>query len=387
MSKPPSVPCLRWLAERPPNDVEQSLSRLAALPDVVRMAVMPDVHLASEVCVGVVLATRSTIYPAAVGSDLGCGMAAVRFHATSDLLADPARAAQLLAGLYECVPSIRHSRATCRAKMPDELFERPLSHPSFEKQKHRDALVQFGTLGRGNHFVEFQADEQDQLWLLVHSGSRGIGQQMANHHTDRANEHAAIAGEKSSRPAGIPIDSPAGQAYLVDLNWAIAYAAASRRAIVDAVADLLARRFAVELDRESYFDGNHNHVRHETHLGDACWVHRKGAASARLGEPGVIPGSMGAASFHIEGRGLAESLHSCSHGAGRALSRGQAARQIRVADLIRQMRGVWFDQRRAHLLRDEAPEAYKEIHAVMRAQRDLVKITRQLQPFLSYKGA
>ncbi len=387
MSKPLSAACQRWLSESPPPEVEQSLSRLGSLPDVFRMAVMPDVHLASEVCVGVVLATRNTLYPAAVGSDLGCGMAAVRFHGTSDLLADPTRAAQLLAGLYQCVPSIRHSRATCRAKLPDELIERPLSAKAFEKQKHRDALVQFGTLGRGNHFVEFQADEQDQLWLLVHSGSRGMGQQMANFHTARANEHAALAGGKSSPPAGIPFDSTAGRAYQADLEWAIAYAAASRRAIVDGVAHLLARRFAVEMDGDTFFDGNHNHVRHETHFGEACWVHRKGAASARPSEPGVIPGSMGTASFHIQGRGHPEALHSCSHGAGRAMSRKQAARQIPIADVFRQMRGVWFDQSRTHLLCDEAPRAYKEIHAVMRAQRELVKITRQLRPLLSFKGA
>jgi len=386
MSKPPGVPCPRWLAEPPPDDVEQSLARLASLPDVVRMAVMPDVHLASEVCVGVVLATRHTIYPAAVGSDLGCGMAAVRFRGTSDLLADPARAAQLLAGLYECVPSIRHSRATCRAKLPDELSERPLSHQTLEKQKHRDGLVQFGTLGRGNHFVEFQADKHDQLWLLVHSGSRGIGQQMASWHAAQANDPARVDGGKPCRPAGIPVDSPAGRAYLADLDWAIACAAASRRAIVDAVADLLARHFHIEIEHDSFFDGNHNHVRQETHFGDACWVHRKGAASAQLGEPGVIPGSMGAASFHVEGRGCVDSLHSCSHGAGRALSRGQAARQIPAAEVVRQMHGVWFDHRRAHLLRDEAPRAYKEIHAVMRAQRELVKIARQLRPLLSFKG-
>lgn len=371
-----------WLAEPLPKDVAQAIERLAELDDVEQIAVMPDVHLAKDVCVGLAVATHAEIYPGAVGSDIGCGMAAVRSTATAELLGNERSAAKLLAGLYRRVPSLKHRPATAPARLPDALLQTPLSHPRLEKLKSRDGRVQLGTLGRGNHFLEFQCDAQNQLWLMVHSGSRGMGQAISAH-------HAAAATDGSRRPLlpSFAADSPAGLAYLADAWWAEQYAAENRLAMLAAVAELLEQTLAVTLDRESLIHTNHNHVRPEEHGGRALWVHRKGALSARAGEPGIIPGSMGTASFHTVGCGLPEALCSSSHGAGRRLSRSAAVQQIGQKRLLHEMRGVWFDERSASRLRDEAPSAYKDIFAVMRTQRELTRIVRQLTPVLSYKGA
>jgi tRNA-splicing ligase RtcB len=186
--------------------------------------------------------------------------------------------------------------------------------------------------------------------------------------------------------ACLDADTSAGQAYLADVHWAVRYAEHNRLAMVRTVADLLAKHFAVETDWTTLINGNHNHVRREKHEGEDLWVHRKGALPAAEGEAGVIPGSMGAASYHVAGRGQTSALCSSSHGAGRALSRTEAARAIKHRDFARQMQGIWYDHRRERALREEAPSAYKDITRVMRAQRELTRITRELRPLLCYKG-
>jgi tRNA-splicing ligase RtcB (3'-phosphate/5'-hydroxy nucleic acid ligase) len=198
--------------------------------------------------------------------------------------------------------------------------------------------------------------------------------------------HGASRESGTQDPFSFEADSSLGRAYLADAAWAERYASENRLAIVAAVAGLLSDLFAVELDRASLIHANHNHVRFETHGNQGLWVHRKGALSARIGEPGVIPGSMGTASYHTSGRGLAESLCSSSHGAGRALRRSDALKKIGARQLLSEMRGIWFNARQAGKLRDEAPSAYKDIFAVMRAQRELTKIVRRLRPVLNYKG-
>jgi tRNA-splicing ligase RtcB (3'-phosphate/5'-hydroxy nucleic acid ligase) len=371
----------QWLVEPLAVDVAQSLDRLAHAEDVCHVAVMPDVHLSGEVCVGVAVATRNLLYPAAVGSDIGCGMAAVRFAANAELLADENAAARLLSGLYRRVPSLKHSRESAPAALPEELQQTPLNDPRLDKLKSRDGRIQFGTLGRGNHFLEFQADQEDRLWLMVHSGSRAMGQAITLHHC-----HNQAASGRSQRPAGLDANGSAGQAYLADADWAIGYAEQNRLAMIDAVGTLLKELFGVSVEWETLIHANHNHVRRETHLGESFWVHRKGSLAAAEGQSGVIPGSMGTASFHVVGRGHAPALGSSSHGAGRALSRGEACRAISPRRLERELQGVWFDHRKLAKLCDEAPSAYKDIYAVMRAQRDLTRIERELRPLLSYKG-
>jgi tRNA-splicing ligase RtcB len=371
----------KWLVEPVPANVQSSLERLARAEDVEHIAVLPDVHLADDVCVGVALATNRLLYPAAVGNDIGCGMTAIRFDADAQLLANDETAGALLAGLIGCVPSLKHGPKTAPVELPSSLRDVRLSHPRLEKLKPRDGRLQLGTLGRGNHFLEFQADQQDRLWLMVHSGSRSMGQAIAAHHA------AAATGHRNSRQlVTLDAESADGKAYLADVAWAIDYAQENRRAIVAAVSQLMQSLFGVTADADSLIECHHNHVRQETHFGKTYWVHRKGALSARSDEPGLIPGSMGTESFHVTGRGNELALCSSSHGAGRSLSRRDAMTTITHRQFERELRGVWFDRRRLDALRDEAPSAYKDISAVLRAQRELTRIERRLRPLLSYKG-
>jgi tRNA-splicing ligase RtcB len=370
----------RWLAEPLPKDVAISIDRLATADDVVHVAVMPDVHLSGDVCVGVAVATRRLVYPAAVGGDIGCGMAAVAVDAGADLMADERAATKLLAALGSRVPAMRHSWATM-PDLPQSLLAKSLSDPRLQKLLSRDGRVQFGTLGRGNHFLEFQADEEDRLWIMLHSGSRAMGQEITTH-------HVAIAERISGRRRLPWLDSSAaeGQAYLADVRWAIHYANESRLAMLRAAEQALFDLFGAGLQWETLIHANHNHVRQEVHSGQPLLVHRKGALPAAEGEAGVIPGSMGSFSYHVTGRGCDAALNSSSHGAGRAMSRTEAAQRIGTRQLAREMRGIWFDEHAARRLCDEAPSAYKDIQAVMRAQRELTRIDRKLRPLLSYKG-
>ena len=381
MTSDNSATVTRWLCEPLPKDVALSIDRLASCPDMRRVAVMPDVHLSGDVCIGLAAATERLIYPAAVGGDIGCGMAAIALEADAELLADERAAAAILDGLRHCVPANRHSRQTMPAQLPAVLRELPLSDPRFEKISARDGRVQFGTLGRGNHFLELQADQEDRLWVMLHSGSRAMGQAITAHHVANA--------ERQSQRRKLPwLDSrsPEGQAYLADVAWGVTYAEQSRLAMLRAAEGLLGELFGIRLVWDTLIHANHNHVRHETHFGRELLVHRKGALPAASGQAGVIPGSMGSASFHVSGRGCEQSLLSSSHGAGRAMSRSEAAQRITPRQLSREMHSVWFEQRLLRQLRDESPSAYKDVHAVMRAQRELTRIERELRPLLCYKG-
>jgi tRNA-splicing ligase RtcB len=369
----------QWLAAPLSPDVAAAIARLARSPDVRHIAIMPDVHLAADVCVGTVLATRSLLYPSAVGGDIGCGMSALAFDANADLLASENQAARLLHALYDKVPPNRHRSAR---DLPPDLAAQPLSHPSLEAIKRRDARVQLGTLGRGNHFLEFQSDDENRLWVMLHTGSRGIGQSIRDFHL----EHARQVANTSAELPALDAQTPAGTAYLSDMTWALNYARANRDAILSAVIDAMRTLFNIDPVPGSGIDCHHNFVRSESHFGEQLWVHRKGAVPAAGSEAGIIPGSMGTQSFHVEGRGCAASLCSSSHGAGRAMSRDQARRKISTRDFHRQLQSVWFDHRLAPRLRDEAPAAYKDIHAVMRAQKELTRVVRVLRPILSYKG-
>jgi tRNA-splicing ligase RtcB len=373
-----TAPMATWLVEPLSREVAAALQRLAASDDVQRIAVMPDVHLAEDVCIGTVVATQRLIYPPAVGGDIGCGVAALRFDCEAERLRDRAPAAWLLARLYDDVPALQHPVARA-PELPRELGDAPLSDARLERIKRREGRLEFGTLGRGNHFLELQHDEEGGAWLMVHSGSRALGQAIRDHHLRDAPRAA-------SGLSYVDAESARGQAYLDDVAWALRYAEASRRVMAERAAALLDERLGVSADWSSFVSCHHNHVRREEHDGVRLWVHRKGAIPAALGERGIIPGSMGSPSHHVEGRGLAAALSSSSHGAGRAMSRSEARRVVSRRDLERQLDGVLFDHRRAEQLRDEAPAAYKDIRAVMRAQRPLTRIVRTLRPLLSYKG-
>ncbi len=364
-----------WLPEPMPKDVARAVERLAGSPDVRHVAVMPDVHLARDVCVGTAIATSELIYPAAVGTDIGCGIAAVGFDGPAEVV-DERVAVELLSRLPARVPVHRQPDRS----LPNDLLAAPLSDPKLDRVRMRDGSVQFGTLGRGNHFLEFQRDEEGQLWLMVHSGSRAMGRAVREFHEIRI-----PAGRNKLK--AIAAGAPEGAAYLADLHWARAYAKASRRWMIDRAAGALSELTGVGIDPDSYFDCDHNHVRRESHFGSEFWVHRKGAMSAGAGEAGSIPGSMGTVSFHVSGRGEPLSLRSSSHGAGRAMSRDQARRRIKSFDLLRKMSGIYFDTRLAEALCEESPQAYKDVTKVLRAEAELTRIARRLKPIVVYKGA
>lgn len=367
----------RWVIEPLSPEVEAALRRVAACPDVARVAVMPDVHLAGDVCVGSVIATRQTLLPGAIGGDIGCGVATVRFDGDVEWLADRHRAARVLAAIGRVVPAIRH-RSRDAPPLPARLEEQPLSHPRLHALARGTGRLELGTLGRGNHFVELQTDEQDRLWLMVHSGSRAIGQAIRDHHEARAVPVGSLA--------GLDVRSPEGLAYAADLAWALTYAEENRRALVAAVSAVLAEVAGAAPDPSTAVSCHHNFARAELHDGTTYWVHRKGAISAAVDEPGLIPGSMGTASYHVAGRGHAPALCSSSHGAGRRFSRGAARRHISAVAVEKQLTGVWFDHRLVDGLRDEAPAAYRDIGRVMQAQRELTRIVCKVRPRLVYKA-
>ncbi len=362
----------RWLAEPMPRDVAAALDRLAQAPGVQHVAVMPDVHLAEHVCIGTVVGTVDRLYPQAVGGDIGCGIAVTALAATAEVFADAAAADRVFAALHERVPALRQRRRR-------ELVDVGFSDQALDRSVRRDMQFELGTLGRGNHFLEVQADDADRLWLMVHSGSRALGPAVRDHHLAR--------GQPVGKGLVALPDVGHGRDYLHDHDVAVWFAAQNRRAIAEAAAVALHEALGIATDWATWQDVVHNFVRRERHGDVEAWVHRKGAASAQAGEFGAIPGSMGSWSFHVEGRGCAASLCSSSHGAGRRLPRGEAMRRIAPRELERQLDGVHFPREQAAALRDEAPSAYKDIGSVMRAQRDLVKVVRRLRPVLSWKGA
>ena len=364
-----------WLVEPVSADVSRSVERLRRAPDVRQVCLMPDVHLAHDVCIGAVVVTERLIYPAAVGGDIGCGMAAVAFDAEACLVDDQRSAAAVLSSFYDDVPSNRHAKPR---DLPISLSARPLSRAKLAKQAAREGRVQLGTLGRGNHFLELQSDLEGRLWAMVHSGSRGMGQSIAQH-------HGCPSPSNGKALNAVDAETESGREYLADVAWARCYAEENRLAILRAVEHLMRRRFRVTMDWSTLIHCDHNHVQQEMHFGSACWVHRKGAQAASCGQAGIVPGSMGTESFHVVGRGFRRAFDSCAHGAGRRLSRSKAQR-ISPRDFSRQMKGKWYDQRISHRLVEEAPSAYKDVGEVMRAQRKLVRIVRRLVPLLTYKG-
>jgi tRNA-splicing ligase RtcB len=360
------------------RDVRATIQRIRGGEDVAHVAVMPDVHLARDVCVGTVMATRRLVYPAAVGGDIGCGMLAIGFDADANLLREPKFAGQLLRMIGERIPVHRRHRRRLLS-LPKQLTSESLSHPELQGILNDVGTLQLGTLGGGNHFVELQSDDDRRLWLMIHSGSRAMGQAIRGHHLARAQV-------RSASMMALDTDAPTGQAYLHDQTWARAYASANRRAMADQVLQLMREEFRIDAVESSTIECDHNHVQPEVHFGQQLVVHRKGAMPADADRPGVIPGSMGTLSYHVIGKGCEAALRSSAHGAGRRFSRTAARERFTRTDLRRQMQQVWFDPRLSDALRDESPGSYKDVRQVMTAQAELVSITRTLRPMLVYKG-
>jgi tRNA-splicing ligase RtcB len=355
-------------------DVRAFIDRVARANDVARVAVMPDVHLAGRACVGTAIATRTRLVPELLGADLGCGVAALDLGRTDASAIARDALARVLDALSRAIPT----RFDPDAQLPASI-EMPLSSTKLTRTLQRDARIELGTLGGGNHFLELQADEEDRLWLMVHTGSRALGPAIQFHHAPGARER--IAGL-----AAIEADSDAGRAYLADHDHAIAFARENRRRIAVRAAEVIASELGASPDFASWCECHHDVVRRETHDGEALWVHRKGAVPAAEGDVVLVPGSMGTFSVHAIGCGEPRSLSTSAHGAGRALTRVEARRRVDRGALAREMGEVVYDRTLATRLVDEAPSAYKSLDAVLRDQRKLVRVTRRLRPLLVVKG-
>jgi tRNA-splicing ligase RtcB (3'-phosphate/5'-hydroxy nucleic acid ligase) len=368
------VPTLAWLTEPLSEDIRTAIQRLARAPDVHRLAIMPDVHLSRDVCVGVAVATHTLVYPQAVGADIGCGITTMPLHASADDIVG--RHEDILRAMQSAVPILRHPLPHLRHTSPVEsLGDVP---PSLAAAALRHGIAEFATLGRGNHFMELQADENQRLWLAVHSGSRALGQVVFT--------RAASLAKRTSLWS-LDSTSELGQRYLDESAWCVRYAELSRRAMLNATAKALTDLLGIAPSPHETFGSSHNFVDRAIIDRKRVLIHRKGASSALGGAMAVIPGSMGSRTYHITGRAVEAALLSCSHGAGRVMSRTEARTSINATTLARELRNITCDARLGSALLEEAPSAYRDIRQVMRAQSDLVRIDRTLNTLVCHKGA
>lgn len=384
----------------------EQLTNLSELPFIHKhVAVMPDVHWGNGTSVGTVIATRGAIIPAAVGVDIGCGMSAVRLKLMASDLPDN------LSGFRSLIeaavphgrtnnggpgdrgawgtPTIRVSNiwTGSLAKDYDRLIAK---HP---KMAHSQVVNHLGTLGTGNHFIELCLDEEDHVWIMLHSGSRGIGNKIGSHFITKAKEDMEryFINLPDKNLAYLPEGSANFADYMEAVGWAQDYAEANRFAMMNAVLHELIQYYinhgktlaeiAVSLE---VVNCHHNYVAREYHNGTNVLVTRKGAVRARLGDLGIIPGSMGARSYIVRGKGNTESFHSCSHGAGRKMSRTEAKRVFTLADHEKATQGI--ECRKDAEVIDETPGAYKNIDEVMKSQDDLVEIVHTLRQVVCVKG-
>lgn len=375
----PRVPIRIWARAPDPATLRQ-LTRLAAQPWVVEhVAVMPDAHVAEGVAVGTVFATDRAVVPSALGGDLGCGMVAVRFPFPASSIGRR-ELERLIEALGSAIPvgdAVHRGRGV---PIPDFLFAQELSTHALQRARERLAPRQLGTLGGGNHFLELERDASGDLWLLVHSGSRGLGGAIGAHHA-----RAAAASDQGPLPA-LDTESPEGRACLADFSWALAFARANRDALRRRAEEIISEATGASPDLASVLDLHHNFVDRQHHGGRPLWIHRKGATWVPGGARGLVPGSMGTASYVVEGLGNAEAFDSCSHGAGRVMSRSEARRAVAPAALERSMRSVVFDRGRTRDLVEEAPAAYRDIREVLEDERDLVRPVLRLEPIAVLKG-
>jgi tRNA-splicing ligase RtcB (3'-phosphate/5'-hydroxy nucleic acid ligase) len=361
-----------------------SLARLRTLArwDVLSgpIAVMPDVHPAEEVCVGTVLATRDFILPTAIGQDLGCGMNSQCF----DLAANDLSRRDLERIVAKIICLIPVGRVAHRKPqvMPEVLRSAELSTKMLSHTQHWLGARHFATLGGGNHFIELQGAPDGRLWATVHSGSRGIGAAIANHHARIAALH-----KKGGPLPCFEADTESARAFWNDLQYALVLAAENRIAMQRVVASVLRQFTGRSVGEVVQFDVAHNTITRETYDGHSLIIHRKGAMPATAGVRGIIPGSMGTASYLVEGLGNAASYNSCSHGAGRKLSRSAARQQIDRREFARQTAHIVLPQtRNVGAFIEETPAAYKDIKEVLDQQRDLVRKVARLLPLAVVKG-
>jgi RNA-splicing ligase RtcB len=376
---------ISWATDVDPQTIHQA-EKTARLPILAgHVALMPDAHVGIGATVGSVIPTTGAIIPAAVGVDIGCGMIAAELDLTAGQLPDSLE--PLLGRIARAIPAGVGKGNDHVATRAGTWLAANRPATALSADRAAKAAKQFGTLGSGNHFVEVCLDERDRVWIVLHSGSRGIGNQLAQMHIASARALATQLELRLEDPdlAYFVEGTTEFEAYITDMLWAQDYARGNRDLMMDrALREVVA---FVGAGRETQrVNCHHNFTQRETHAGNEVWITRKGAIKADVGDLGVIPGSMGTRSYIVAGKGNAASWTSCSHGAGRRHSRTQAKKLFTTDDLATQMAGkVWLADRAGSLL-DEIPSAYKDIDQVMADQADLVEVRHTLHQVLNYKG-
>ncbi len=373
----------------------------ASMPFIHKwVAVMPDVHAGIGATVGSVIPTKGAIIPAAVGVDIGCGMMAVQTSLRAEDLPDnlaPIRSAIEMAVPHGFSSAHRdHYKGGWDRNVPAAVTrnwaELDAGHKAIVKRhpvlKNANSMNQLGSLGGGNHIIEICLDEAGRVWIMLHSGSRGIGNKIGSYFIELAREdmRSVMANLPDRDLAYFEEGAEHFREYVAAVEWAQRFAALNRETMMEHVIAALGRCKGIPPfeARVQAVNCHHNYVSREHHYGADIFVTRKGAVSAREGQLGIIPGSMGARSFIVRGKGNPESFHSCSHGAGRMMSRTEAKRRFTVEDHIRATEGV--ECRKDEQVIDETPAAYKPIDAVMEAQKDLVDIVHTLKQVVCVKG-
>lgn len=336
---------------------------------VVKGAMMPDCHAGYSLPIGAVVATKDFILPAWVGYDIGCGMCALSTNIDKELIEK--NKDEIFNSIYRSIPvGFNHNKE-------DSVWE---NKPEATKQTweifNKNGLRQLCSLGGGNHFIEIGYDENDRVWIVIHSGSRGIGHAIASYYMKLASGD----GKAKEGHFGFDVNSKNGKDYIIDLNFALKFALENRKQMIARVERELVYYCGGKGDWSKLINRNHNHAE----LKDGMWIHRKGATHAEDGMMGVIPGNMRDGSFIVKGKGNVNSLFSSSHGAGRVMGRKQAKRELNIEDFKNTMNGVKAKVDNSTL--DESPFAYKNIFDVMDQQKELVEIVHHIKPIINIKG-
>lgn len=380
------VPIKLWLEDIEEGAMDQARN-LANLPFIFKhLAIMPDSHQGYGMPIGGVLASKGVIIPNAVGVDIGCGMCAVKTSLT-EISKEGLK--EIMGKIRDVVPvGFNHQ------KEPQDGILMPFIRDIEESglvvwNEHKSALHQLGTLGGGNHFIEIQRGDDGYVWVMIHSGSRNLGEKVADHYNKIAVQHNQrwfSSVPKEQELAFLPIETIEAKRYLVEMNYCVEFALANRKLMMSNIQGCFVD-VVKNIEFDSIINIAHNYARWEHHFNQDVIVHRKGATSARLGEIGIIPGSMGTKSYIVEGSGNPESFMSCSHGAGRKMGRKQAMRELNLEHEIEIMesQGIIHGIRTIENL-DEAVGAYKDIDIVMENQNDLVNILVELKPLAVIKG-
>ena len=381
------LPIKMWLDEVEESTLTQARN-LAQLPFAFKhVCLMPDAHSGYGMPIGGVLATRGVIVPNAVGVDIGCGMCAVRTNVKAELL-DAGILKQVMSRIREVIPlGFNHHEESQDENLMPQGYQ--IDNLAIVKRHYIAALKQLGTLGGGNHFIELQKSNDGDLWVMIHSGSRNLGKQVADFYNKAARRLNELW--HSSVPVGadlafLPIQTNEAHAYFDEMRYCTDFAFANRKLMINRVQAIISD-MVTGVVFDPVINIAHNYVAWENHFNQNVLVHRKGATSAKPGETGIIPGSQGTKSYIVEGLGNPESFMSCSHGAGRVMSRSAAVRELDLEEEIRKL----DEQGIIHAIRskddlDEASSAYKDISQVMAFQQDLVRIKVELTPLAVVKG-